>query len=1172
MEFLLDSGSSMSVISTDLCESVNFVQNAKSVLGVGGSQKVGEPVLCCFELGTYEFTDYPLRPIDLPSKCRTVILGRDFMSQFKTTQFDWANNRIRLDEEWIFLMTEPEKKKNKDYTMGENLTSQEVKEIKDLIKAYDHTFAKNNRAPEQCTLGEHVIRSMDNVPHKDRIRRLPLNQLEIVENQIQEMLRNDIIQPSNSPYNSNILLVNKDDGTKRFVLDFKNLNKNTKPDTYPLPRVEDIIEKVKGCKYFTQLDLASGYWAIPLREEDREKTAFSAPNGKYECKRMPFGLINAGATFQRNMDNMKKELKKRGVNNMEPYQDNLFLYSKTFEEHLANLKILFQVIEEYKLSLRRDKCEFFKTSIVFLGFLIDGEKIKPDPKNIEKLRQFPRPKTKKQVQRFLGLANFNRKFYEKMAEVAKPLATLTSDKTPFKWTDKEETSFQKLKDGLSELSELYLPDWEKKFHIRVDASGLAMGAILFQKDEKGDNLPIAYASKSLSKPQLNWSATEKELFAVIWITRKWKVYCTTRPVIQSDHLSLHGIRKQKDPRKKLARWITELEGVDCVLEFLKGKENVEADCLSRVLYDKDDEPEINPDVIYAMDAENYPTMEKVQKSQLECPELKRVIDCLDSGKEIETGPYRQYTNLSIREGLLCKGLRVIVPDEWQDPIVREVHGQHHVGAPNTLELCKNRFYWKSMKQQVFSLIAKCETCLQCKTSKGLKANLVTPRIRPPRAMLAIDIGSFPVSKRGNNCFLMMLDSNTKFMAVSAMKGQKADVVKSALWDKWYPYFGIPEELCSDQGKNVDGEVIRKLCEDLNIKKIRSSPFHPQGNGSAEKAIGTLKTIMRSMIQSRKLDLSDWDAILPEAILAANNMVNKSTQYSPFMMMWGTKPRMPVDSLLQLPTHEEEILDPIVVQRNADLNRQESQVEYKKRYDKSANPVRYEIGQEVLLRRNYGNHVSANVRWLKGPYYISKKVGPANYGVSGPKGFQKILHHDKIVPAKSSVEAIRTPELPNQTAPVQFNLVEFRVPVSPPVRVTTPPPTAPTQLTPSTPALPTITPSTVATHRSSSPLSTSLIIPYPDESSNALASNMLSSRLVIDQQEFTNNFFAPESEPTEIGNLFENDESIIEQDDIIRDNDWEAPTINIDELTNMNRRVTRLMRNNNVDIEEFQSLP
>ena len=475
-----------------------------------------------------------------------------------------------------------------------------------------------------------------------------------------------------------------------------------------------------------------------------------------------------------------------------------------------------------------------------------------------------------------------------------------------------------------------------------------------------------------------------------------------------------------------------------------------------------------------------------------------------------------------------------------------------------------------MKRQVFALVEKCETCLQCKSSKGLKANLVTPRIRPPRAMLAIDIGSFPVSKRGNNCFLMMLDSNTKFMAVSAMKGQKADVVKSALWDKWYPYFGIPEELCSDQGKNVDGEVIKKLCEDLNIKKIRSSPFHPQGNGSAEKAIGTLKTIMRSMIQSRKLSLSDWDIILPEAILAANNMVNKSTQYSPFMMMWGTKPRMPVDSLLQIPTHEEERHDPSIIQKNANLNRQEAQVEYKKRYDKSANPMTYEIGQEVLLKRNYGNHVSANVRWLKGPYYIAKKVGPANYGISGPGKFEKILHHDKIMPAKSTVEAVKTPELPTQTGPAQVHFVEMRVPISSTIA------TAPTQVTPSTPStpavLPTFTPSPVATPRSSSPLSTSLIIPYPDESSNAFAPNVPASHLVLDQQGFTDNVFTPVRETTDINNRFENNDSAFEQDNIIRDNDWVAPAINVDELNNMNRRVTRLMRNNNVDTEEFQSLP
>ena len=198
----------------------------------------------------------------------------------------------------------------------------------------------------------------------------------------------------------------------------------------------------------------------------------------------------------------------------------IVLFSKTYEEHLTLLKIILQVIQEHHLNLRKDKCEFFKNSIIFLGFLIDGKTIKPDPKNVDKVNKFPTPKTRKQVQRFLGLANFNRKFFEKMAEVAKPLSDLTSGKKPFRKT--EDDAFEKLKRGVSASSQLYLPDLDnKQFHMRVDASEVAMGAVLYQKDDTGTNLPIAYASKSLTKPQVNWSATEKEFYALIWITRKW---------------------------------------------------------------------------------------------------------------------------------------------------------------------------------------------------------------------------------------------------------------------------------------------------------------------------------------------------------------------------------------------------------------------------------------------------------------------------------------------------------------------------------------------------------------------------------------------------------------------------------------------------------------------------
>ena len=243
----------MSVLSLDLCKAANF-DHSKSVLGVGGAQQTGEPVPCSLELGPHEFQDYPLRPIDLPGKSRTVILGRDFMSQFKSTRFDWANNRIQLDDEWILLMTEPRvpqkpaKVMTKNYRMGESLTQHRANEIKGLIDSFK-VFATNNRAPEECTLGMHAIRSMDDVVSKGRARRIPLCDLPIVKEQVGEMLKNNIIQESTSPFNSNILLVKKDDGSKRFVLDFKNLNKNTKQDSYPLPNVEEMLEKMHGYIY-----------------------------------------------------------------------------------------------------------------------------------------------------------------------------------------------------------------------------------------------------------------------------------------------------------------------------------------------------------------------------------------------------------------------------------------------------------------------------------------------------------------------------------------------------------------------------------------------------------------------------------------------------------------------------------------------------------------------------------------------------------------------------------------------------------------------------------------------------------------------------------------------------------------------------------------------------------
>ena len=291
----------------------------------------------------------------------------------------------------------------------------------------------------------------------------------------------------------------KDSADYRFCVDFRTLNDNTIRDTYPVPNVQDLIDATKGSRFFSQVDLASGYWGVPIHKEDRHKTAFMVPSGKYEFIRMPFGLCNAQSTFQRNMDGVVQEVNEKGFGGLAAYVDNILVYTETFEEHLATLHALFESMDKARLTLRRDKCEFGKDSIQFLGFVINGEDVKIDPANIDKIRHFPTPKTRKQLRRFLGMANFGRRFIKHYYELTSVLNSLTSIKVPFEWLEVHQSAFEKLKIELAKAVSLIIPDFSKEFHIRTDASDIAVGAVLYQLDDSGEQLPVAFHSKPLQK-------------------------------------------------------------------------------------------------------------------------------------------------------------------------------------------------------------------------------------------------------------------------------------------------------------------------------------------------------------------------------------------------------------------------------------------------------------------------------------------------------------------------------------------------------------------------------------------------------------------------------------------------------------------------------------------------
>ena len=786
----MDTGASVSVISRELCqddENILFTNSGSLVRGIGGTQEAGEPIKCdmAFDSG-WSYT-YPLKPMVIPEAQNLVILGQDFMSLFDHTVFNWVEGKIKVGRDWIFLASEDGPTVELPCKYDLNNSSDFINSLKQLNSSYIDIFATNNKSPKVCFGVEHEISLIEDRACVDKIRRYPKTSRCMIDQQVDEMLSNGIIRNSSSAYNSNPLLVRKKgDPNKRFVIDFRNLNNLTKKDRYPLPNIDDILENCHGSKYFSQIDFASGYWAIPIAEKDKHKTAFSVPRGKFEFERMPFGLVNAQATFQRKIDVIVKKLKREGYLGIEGYVDNILVHSKTEEEHLRLLRACYAEIRRQNFSARADKCELGFRELDFVGYQLSENKIKPSSENVEKIKNFPAPTSKKKLQSFLGLVNFSRRFIRQLATVTKPLTSLISGAQDFVWSEVHQKSFDDVKSLLSQAPALAIPNWDRPFHIDVDASGVATGGILYQIDDKGCKFPIYYHSRTLSKVEAKWSPTERELFAIVDATRKFKVYCSHEMYIHSDHKPLRDIHQQKDPRGKVGRWLIELSALECSIDYLPGKLNQGADCLSREIIPSSSEygqyeAKAEKDMIYSM--EGWKTPLEMKKEQQKDKAIRKAVKDLKGKGSVTSGPFKRYSSgLQVSTGgLLLKGCRVVVPYHLQPQVINDYHSQNHAGPDITTAMIRNRFWFKAIPKQVQSHVDSCQVCRQTKKGNENKAPLVLQDIEVgPWEVIAMDVGTMPVSPRGNVHFLAIVDYLSKFGNAIALPHQQAPLIKGAL--------------------------------------------------------------------------------------------------------------------------------------------------------------------------------------------------------------------------------------------------------------------------------------------------------------------------------------------------------------------------------------------------------
>lgn len=465
-----------------------------------------------------------------------------------------------------------------------HLNAEEKAALKNLILKFKSIFHNPNQTLTFTNRVKHEIKTSDEIPIHSKPYRYPYIHKNEVRNQINKMLEDGIIRPSQSPWSSPIWIVPKklDASGKqkwRIVVDYRKVNEKTIDDRYPLPNINDILDKLGRCQYFTTLDLASGFHQIEMHENSIEKTAFSVENGHYEYVRMPFGLKNAPATFQRVMDNVLKDLQNKICF---VYMDDIIIFSTSLTEHIKNLKQVFLKLKEAGLKVQLDKSEFLCKTVEFLGHVVTPEGIRPNQKKIEAIQKFPVPKTAKEIKSFLGLIGYYRRFIKNFAQLTKPLTHCLKKGVKIEHTPAFLNSFETCKKILMNDPILQYPDFTKEFNLTTDASNFAVGAVLSQ-GTIGKDLPVAYASRTLNPAECNYSTIEKELLAIVWATNYFRPYLYgVKFNIITDHKPLQWLMSLKEPNTRLYRWRLKLQEYNYTITYKKGKLNTNADALSRI--------------------------------------------------------------------------------------------------------------------------------------------------------------------------------------------------------------------------------------------------------------------------------------------------------------------------------------------------------------------------------------------------------------------------------------------------------------------------------------------------------------------------------------------------------------------------------------------------------------
>ena len=833
-----------------------------------------------------------------------------------------------------------------------------------LIDEFSEIF---NEAPQaggalvDPSLVSHTIKLQPGAkpPFRRNKRLSPLELAELKE-RVLEFLEKGIISPSNSPYGAPVLFVPKPNGTGlRFCLDYRALNQATIKTRYQLPRIDDLLDAAKGARFFSTLDLAGGYYQIKISPEDREKTAFSTPFGQYEWNVLPMGLTNAPASF---MNTMQKVFEKHIGDFLSVYLDDLLLMSKTPEEHLMHLRIVFETLRKHRFQVKLSKCHFMEQQVKYLGHIISEEGVKPDPAKVQTLLDWEFPTTATGMMQFLGLANYFRKFIPNLSRLAAPLYHLTKKGVVFRKGEEAVLAFEAIKQMLASPPILAYPDPALPYELISDASITGCGAILTQNGR-----PIAYFSSKFSPAERNYTTTEQEMLGIIKALKEWRCYlegCEGLTLV-TDHNPLTYFSAQPTLSRRQARWNEFLSRFHFTVKYRPGATNP-ADPLSR---------------LYGASAALLLLAVTVSEFNSDLLERIKTESLLDPHFQDEKAT-RKYSKSA---GYWTYQGRIVVPASMQTEIIREHHSNvtsGHFSWSRTADLISRQFWWPHMRESVQAFVSSCLSCQRSKSNTNRPHGLLTPLSIPDSRWHTVTmdfIMDLPKSANGNNAIMVMVDKLTKYVhLVPLTKTCSAEDVARYFIAHCYQYHGMPKVLISDRDPRFTSNFWKAFCRQLGIEPRYSTAFHPETDGQTERTNRVLEEVLRHFIDGNH---KNWEDLLPLAAFAMNNAKSSTTGETPFYLNHGSHPHTPLS--LGLPEGRLPSLDAVFQEMDSTLTRVrdliKSAQDRQKTYADSRfrRPHAFKAGDQVMLStRNlkFRSGVKKLHPKFIGPFSIIEMVG------------------------------------------------------------------------------------------------------------------------------------------------------------------------------------------------------